>query len=168
MTSTFVQGTCHLAEEVAIAHYTAECVEVLVIHEIIAGSDIVKAERVIHEMQEIVHVHNSRIGSFASGLYRYETVTEAIVHEILLDAHVEVSAHAQYVDRPVPVITIQQVKHEEFLLGEIFLVRRHGEHYFFRNAICEFLAQYSIFEHILLVYRYADAAANYIIHLASV
>ena len=96
-----------------------------------------------------------------------KAIGEAVEHQIILDAHVEVSAHVQQVQRTVPLIGGQEVQQEQLRLGNVVLVLGHGEHDLLRNLVGKFFRDNPVFEAVLLVHRNHNIAGADEIQLAA-
>ena len=141
-------------EEVPYRKHPEMGVLVLVVDEIVIGGEGVPAVDLGHLAVQLVGVDESGLRRGGLVLYGHELERIPFVFKVLLDAYVYVAAHAEQVDRPVPLIARQEVEHEELGFGDEILVLGNVEHDGVRNLVGELRVHYAVLYHVLLVDGY--------------
>ena len=162
------EGVGHRHKELALAQYAQEGVHVLIVHKPVCPLEGVPLVGVHHLVIQLQGIHPAGVRRARLVLERSETVGEAVVVEVVLDAHIEVPALAQEAQGAVPLVIGQQVQQEKFRLGHIALVLGHGEHDGVRNLGGELLRHNSVFDAVLLVYGNNQIAGADEVHLGAV
>ena len=111
-----------------------------------------------HKTVEPFRVAESHLGCPLAVAYRHELVGESVIFQIFLDAHIQVPAHIQHMQRSVPIVVGKEIQHKEFRLGNIVLAFGNGEDYAVRNLVNVFLIEYAVFDDIFLVHRNGELA----------
>ena len=101
-------------------------------------------------------------------LDRNELVGEALVHQVVAQADVKVTALIEHIQRPVPLVGREEVEQEELRLAKIILALRNLDDDRIRNLLCEFLAHDSALQAVLLVDRNDHLSGNPVVQLAAI
>ena len=132
---------------------TAESVEVLVVGVVVRTAESIPLIDICHHVVELVRIGEPDLRSALAIADRDKLVGESVIFKIVLDAHIQIAAHIQKMYRSVPLIVRKQVEHKQFRLGDVVFLRRHRQHYIFRNLRLIFLVEDSVLYHVFLVHR---------------
>ena len=148
-------------EQLTLGKHAQEGVHILIVHKIVLPLQGIPLVDRLHLLIQADGIHPAGIRRAHLVADGRKAVGEAVIHEVILDAHVEVSAHVEQIERTVPLIVGQQVQHEELRLGNVVLVLGDGE----RDAVGDlggkFLRDNPVFDAILPVYgNYQVAGAD--------
>ena len=105
-------------------------------------------------MIEIIRVGKADVRGLGAVLYRYETERETVVEQIFLHTDLDFPAHAEHIDRTVPLVIGEQVEHKELRLAQIAALESENDAV--RDAVRILFRHYSVLKAVLLVHRNAE------------